>query len=112
MIELQDRVELDRLPQLMDLYAQAWWARDRKAQDVAVMLERSTLVFALVDRQADRLVGFTRVITDGVYLAMVLDVIVAEDARKRGLGATLLEAVLDHPQVSGVQASSWCASPI
>jgi hypothetical protein len=79
MIELQDRVEPDRLPQLMELYAQAWWATSRTAAGVATVLERSDLVFALVDRAADRLVGFSRVLTDGVYLAMVLDVIVAED---------------------------------
>lgn len=111
MIELQDRVEPHRLPQLMELFAQAWWARERAADDVARMLERSDLIFALVDRQDDRLVGFSRVLTDGVYLAMVLDVIVAEDARKRGLGASLMEAVLGHPQVMRVRSIELVCQP-
>jgi predicted GNAT family N-acyltransferase len=111
MIELQDHVEPDRLPQLMELFAQAWWARGRAAVDVSTMLERSDVVVAAVDRQDDRLVGFTRALTDHVYLAVVLDVIVAEDSRKRGLGASLVEAVLSHPQVAGVRSIELVCQP-
>ncbi len=111
MIELQDHVEPERLPQLMDLFAQAWWAKDRTAADVAAMLERSDLVFGLIDRATDRLVGFTRVLTDGVFLAVVLDVIVTEDARKRGLGENLMDAVLSHPQLAGVQSVELVCQP-
>jgi GNAT superfamily N-acetyltransferase len=111
MIELQDHVERDRLPQLMELYAAAWWATNRTTAEVATMLERSDLVFALVDRHADRLVGFARVLTDGVYLAMVLDVIVAEDARKRGLGASLMEAIMTHAAVRPVRSVELVCQP-
>lgn len=111
MIELQDRVEPARLPQLMELFAQAWWARDRAVADVAAMLERSDLVFALIDWATDRLVGFSRVLTDGVFLAMVLDVVVAEDARRQGLGASLMEAVLQHPQLAGVRSVELVCQP-
>lgn len=111
MIELQDRVEPARLPQLMELFAQAWWARDRDVADVAAMLERSDLVFALIDWATDRLVGFSRVLTDGVFLAMVLDVVVAEDARRQGLGASLMEAVLQHPQLAGVRSVELVCQP-
>lgn len=111
MIELEDHVEPGRLPQLMDLFAQAWWARDRDVAGVAAMLERSDLVFALVDRKADRLVGFARVLTDEVYLAMVLDVVVAQDSRKNGLGTSLLEAILSHPQVTRARSIELVCQP-
>jgi predicted GNAT family N-acyltransferase len=111
MIELQDHIEPTRLPQLMDLYAQAWWAREREVAGVAAMLERSDLLFALVDRNADRLVGFARVLTDGVYLAVVLDVVVADDCRNNGLGGSLMEAILGHPQVSRVRSIELVCQP-
>ncbi|WP_425413540.1 GNAT family N-acetyltransferase [Micromonospora rhizosphaerae] len=63
------------------------------------MLTASDLVFALVQRSADRLVGFARVLTDGVYLAVVLDVIVASHARDSGVGRMLLDAIVNDPPV-------------
>jgi len=75
------------------------------------MLERSDLLFALVDRNADRLVGFARVLTDGVYLAVVLDVVVADDCRNNGLGGSLMEAILGHPQVSRVRSIELVCQP-
>src|SRR5262245_15503359 len=111
MIELQHHVERHRLPQLMMLFSQAWWAEHRAKSDVITMLERSDLVFALVDRQADRLIGFARVLTDGVYLAMVLDVIVAEDARRQGLGEVLMEAVVNHPEVARARSIELVCQP-
>ncbi|HCT75619.1 MAG TPA: GNAT family N-acetyltransferase [Micromonosporaceae bacterium] len=111
MIELQDHIETDRLPQLMELFGSAWWTTSRTIEDVEAMLRGSELVFALVDRAADRLVGFARVITDDVYLAMVLDLIVAQDARKKGLGAVLMDAVIGHPRLKSVRSVELVCQP-
>jgi GNAT superfamily N-acetyltransferase len=110
-VELRETVEADRLPQLMELFATAWWTVDRPAGEVARMLEASALVLALVHRPSDRLVGFSRVLTDGVYLAVVLDVIVAEEARGAGLGALLMDAVLGHPLLVGVRSVELVCQP-
>jgi ribosomal protein S18 acetylase RimI-like enzyme len=67
------------------------------------MLAHTDLVFALVDMQDDRLVGFARVLTDTVYKAFVFDVIVHPDRRGRGLVRMLLDAILSHPQLAGVK---------
>jgi ribosomal protein S18 acetylase RimI-like enzyme len=54
---------------------------------------------------------FARVLTDGVYLAVVLDVVVADDCRNNGLGGSLMEAILGHPQVSRVRSIELVCQP-
>ena len=67
------------------------------------MLAGSDLVLALIDRAADRLVGFTRVLTDWYYRAYVYDVIVAPDWQGRGLGRVLMDALLSDPRLAAVE---------
>jgi predicted GNAT family N-acyltransferase len=42
------------------------------------------------------------VLTDHAYVGLILDVIVAADQRHRGLGSTLMDAVVNHPALAGV----------
>jgi GNAT superfamily N-acetyltransferase len=95
-IEVRYEVEPARVPQLLHLYAGAWWTAGRERADVEAMLAASGVVAALTDRDEDRLVGFARALTDGVYWALVLDVIVAADRRGQGLGAAVVEALLSR----------------
>jgi GNAT superfamily N-acetyltransferase len=46
-----------------------------------------------------RQLGFGRAITDLATYAYLSDVIVAEDARGRGLGSWMIEAILGHPDL-------------
>jgi GNAT superfamily N-acetyltransferase len=110
-VELRHKVEAERLPQLMELFTVGWWAAERVADDVTAMLAASDLVFALVHRPDDRLVGFARVLTDGVYLALVLDVLVAPDARGSGVGAMLMDAVVRHPRLAAVHSVELVCQP-
>lgn len=110
-VEIRDRVDAERLPDLMELFASAWWATHRTAPDVARMLAASDLVFALVHRESERLVGFARVITDEVYLAMVLDVIISPAARGSGLGRMLLDAIVEHPRLADVHSVELVCQP-
>ena len=110
-IAVKEAVEAERLAQLMDLFASAWWTASRTADDVSAMLAASDLVFALIHRPTDRLVGFARVITDGVYLAVVLDVIVAPEARGWGLGVMLLDSVVGHRRLAAVRSVELVCQP-
>jgi GNAT superfamily N-acetyltransferase len=110
-IELCHTVDAERLPQLMDLYANAWWTSGRTASKVARMLQASDVVVALVHRPSDRLVGFCRVITDDTYVGLLLDVIVAADHRATGLGAMLMNAVVEHPRLAQVESLELTCQP-
>ena len=109
--EIRDRLDESQTAQLMDLYAGEWWTAGRSLPDVRAMLANSDLVFALVHRPTDRLVGFARVLTDYIYTAVVLDVIVAEHLRGTGLGATLMDAIVEHPRLASVRTIELTCQP-
>jgi len=60
-----------------------------------------SIAFGLYD--ADRQVGFARVITDLATYAYLADVFIVEDRRRRGLGDWLVESILRHPQLQGLR---------
>ena len=95
---------------LMGLYASVWWATDRRRVDVERILASTDLVVGLVDDD-ERLVAFARVLTDETYVALVLDVIVAEPHRGELLGAALMEAVLAEPRLERVRSVELVCQP-
>ena len=87
---------------LMDLYKNEFWSDKRTRQDVVKMLASTDVIIGLVD-ECDRLIGITRVLTDFVYRAMIFDVIIKPTHRKMGLGAKLMDAVLNHRKLQTVE---------
>jgi len=87
---------------LMDLYKNEFWSDKRTRDDVMKMLASTDVIIGLVD-ECDRLIGITRVLTDFVYRAMIFDVIIKPTHRKMGLGAKLMDAVLNHPKLQTVE---------
>jgi len=102
-IERLDDVGEERLEELLALYQAAWWARDRHPDDVRRMLRHTDVKLGFVERETGRLVAFCRVLTDYVYKAFLFDVIVAPEQQGTGLGRALVDAVLEHPDLRGVQ---------
>jgi GNAT superfamily N-acetyltransferase len=95
-----EQLSEQHVAQLVQLYAGEWWTSDRTLEDVRLMLEHTPITLGLVDAAGDdELVGFVRVVTDRVYYATVLDVIVRPDRRGEGHGDTLLASVVDHPEL-------------
>ncbi|MEG3990099.1 GNAT family N-acetyltransferase [Microcoleus sp. S28C3] len=87
---------------LMDLYKNEFWSDKRTREDVVKMLAATDVIIGFVD-DSDRLIGITRVITDFVYRAMIFDVIIKPTHRRMGLGAKLMDAVLNHPKLQTVE---------
>jgi predicted GNAT family N-acyltransferase len=75
------------------LLTQTDWAANRSPADLQTMLAGSVWVGAWED---DRLVGFARAVTDGVYRALLEDVIVDESLRSQGIGQALVERLLER----------------
>lgn len=86
---------------ILDLYREADWACDRSAEEVRVALERTQLLLTVWDDE--RCVAMLRAFTDGIFRALVDDVIVLSSYRGRGLGRRLLEAALTHPLLRDVE---------
>ena len=79
MYTIIEKLEKKQIEQLINLYKQCWWAKDRNVSDVKVMLDNS-LVIGILNSSND-LIGFARILTDGIYKALILDVIVDEKYR-------------------------------
>ncbi len=77
---------------LRDLFAQTDWAKSRPLSGITRMLQRTPLHTSAW--RNDKLIGFARVLTDGVYRAVLEDVVVAEAYRSRGIGRRLVELLL------------------
>jgi GNAT superfamily N-acetyltransferase len=94
-------IQARRAGELVRLFGGEWWSRGRGAEDVARLLAGPSFVFGLED-EAGRLVACTRVLSDGVYKAILFDVIVVPDRRGEGLARLLLDQVLADPRVRDV----------
>ena len=97
-----ETVTESQVSDLMDLYKNEFWSDKRTQEDVVKMLASTDVIIGLVD-ECDRLIGITRVLTDFVYRAMIFDVIIKPTHRKMGLGAKLMDAVLNHPRLQTVE---------
>jgi len=79
--------------QLAHLMAQTGWGRERTVEGLAKMLDETTHTLGAWD--GDKLVGFLRAISDGKYRCLMEDFIVDEPYRSRGVGARLMQTMLD-----------------
>ncbi|WP_114576926.1 GNAT family N-acetyltransferase [Saliphagus sp. LR7] len=87
-------------PALTDLYGDYEWWADRDVEEVRRALSGTEVAVGI--EEGDELVAAARVLTDGVYYANVFDVIVASERRGEGFGRTLLETLVDHPDLAEV----------
>lgn len=99
-LEIRDTNDLP-VDAIVELYRYANWARTRPAEGVAKMLVQTPLV--LTGWYHGRCVAMARALTDGVYLALIADVIVHPEFRGRGWGRRLMEAALAHPKLRDIQ---------
>ena len=92
-----------QVEQLHSLYQGEWWTAGRSFADVRTILEYSDFVFGIAAPGSAQLLAFARVLTDRVYKALVLDVIVHPEHRSAGLGSYLMAHILAHPILSKVR---------
>jgi GNAT superfamily N-acetyltransferase len=92
-----------QIRRLHDLYQAEWWSRGRSLDDVRRMVAGTDYVFGLCTVSGGRLAGFARVLTDGVFKALVFDVIVDPALQNQGLGRRLMDAIVDHPVLAQVR---------
>lgn len=83
------------IDELVRLYDSVGWGTYTSNRDgLATALQNSTLV--VVARDAGRLVGLARVLSDDVSILYVQDVLVDPEHQRKGIGRQLLERCLDR----------------
>ena len=91
-----------QIGQLLVLYKNEFWCKQRKLEDVKKMLANTDVALAATDEN-ENLIGFIRVLTDYTYKATIYDLIVHTDFRGRQLGKLLMDKVINHPDLKDVE---------
>ena len=94
-----DRARLD-VSLIEQFLRTSYWAAERP-RDVIERSIAHSLCFGVYT--ADRQIGFGRVNTDYAVFGYLSDVFVLPEFRGRGVGKYLVKAILEHPDVHGLQ---------
>lgn len=95
----KSQIDIDQLQALFKLGA--FWAKERSSEDLSIAIENSEPVISVWDAQ--KLIGFARANSDGIYRATIWDVVIHPDYRGAGLGRKLVETVISHPRMNRVE---------
>ena len=95
-----DRARIDRALVHRFLSEESYWARSRTREQNDRIIDLSLCFGAYED---GRQIAHARVLTDTVAFGYLGDVFVVREARGRGVGRALMEAVLAHPDVRGLR---------
>jgi N-acetylglutamate synthase-like GNAT family acetyltransferase len=85
-----------------DFLRQSYWAAERSRERIERSIANS-LCFAVIDENSGNTVAFSRIVTDYADFAWLCDVFVDPDMRGRGVGAWMLECVVEHPDLQGLR---------
>lgn len=83
-----------RSEDLLALFAQAGWTAKRSGAPLQTMLDHSPAAVSVWD--GERLIGYARAVTDDIYRATIEDVIVDEPYRGQGVGAEIMQRLLER----------------
>ena len=104
-ITFAEKKDLDPA-KLVRLYQQAPWAKGRTIENAREMLRHTDVAVTAWD--GDLLIGFGRVLTDYVYRATIWDVIVDKGYQSQGIGADIVQRILNHPRLKKVELFWLC----
>lgn len=79
----------------------SFWAQGRSIANLKRLLAQSTVVVSLWRNK--RMIGFGRATSDGIYRAVLWDIVVAEDLQGFGLGRQVVQALLQSKSIRKVE---------
>ncbi len=94
-----DRSKLD-ISVIHGFLSKSYWAEEIPKEIVQKAIDNS-LCFGVYN--AEKLVGFARVITDYATFGYLADVFIIDSERGKGLSKWLMECMLLHPQLQGLR---------
>lgn len=97
-----------QLEQLHQLYLKEWWAKSRTWEETIACASNCSLLIGVLEEGTGDLIGTARVLTDFVFKALILDVIVRQDRRGQGVGVFLMNELLNHDRMKGVAQIDLC----
>tara|TARA_R110002153_G_scaffold203719_1_gene356632 strand:- start:1616 stop:2020 length:405 start_codon:yes stop_codon:yes gene_type:complete len=91
----------NHIEQLSQMYKDVGWG-ERSTDEILKCLAGSQVCIGILDEN-NHLIGFTRVISDFIYKAIIFDVMVGAKYRGSGLGKELIGIVKNHEKLKNVK---------
>ena len=92
----------ERIIQIHGLFLNEWWTNKRTIEETKSIIDNSTITFSLIEKKNNKLIGFTRVLTDYNDTALILDVIINVEYRNLGLGKYMIDFITQYPHLQKV----------
>ena len=92
----------EHIKQVHQLYKKTWWAKERSLEDTIDCVKGSQVCIGILDEN-NNLIGFTRIISDFIYKAIIFDVIVNNACRGNGLGKKIMGLIKSHEKLKKVK---------
>ncbi|MBW1295194.1 GNAT family N-acetyltransferase [Aquimarina litoralis] len=91
-----DKTKLPDVEEIRVLFLQTSWAKDRTIESIRKLLENTEIFVVIRNEETNQLIGFGRAISDGVFRALLDDIVIDTNYRKKGLGKCIVENLLQQ----------------
>ena len=96
---IANKLDDDHIKDLCAMMRDVWWGGDRTVDYVRKIVENSDIIFAVIQRGSEKLIGFARVLTDYSVSAVIFDVIIHKGYRSCGLGSFVMKSIVGNPEL-------------
>ena len=90
---------LNKLQKLLD--SNAFWAKNRKINDLKKCLAKSDVVISLW--VGNEIVGFGRALTDGIYRGVLWDIVIDQNHQGKGFGKLIVNNLLSSKEIKNTK---------
>ena len=90
---------LQKLQQLLD--RNAFWAQSRTINDLKKCLANSDVVISLW--VGNKIVGFGRALTDGIYRGVLWDIVIEEGYQGKGFGTLIVKNLISSKKIKNTK---------
>ncbi len=77
------------------------WARQRSTREIKQMLSKSIAIVSIWKN--DKIIGFGRATSDGIYRAVLWDIVVEKQYQNLGIGRLIVTSILENDLISKVE---------
>lgn len=98
--KVSDEKNLLQIERIHSLLKETYWSKGIPKETVQVAIKGS-LCFGVYDGSLQ--IAFARVITDKATFAWICDVIVDEKYRGKGVAKSLMQFIVEHPEMQGLR---------
>ena len=88
-----------KLQRLLD--RNAFWAKDRKINDLRKCLANSDVIVSIWSKNEP--VGFGRALSDGIYRGVLWDIVIDQNHQGKGYGKMIVKNLLDSKQIKNTK---------